>query len=288
MNEMNGEKQYLELLEKTLSNGIRKSNRTGVDTIVHPYPVMIQHDMSLGFPLLTTKQVSFKQIRVELEGFIRGIMIKSWYQKRGCTIWDEWCNPQKVPYGNDEDTKRKMLETNDLGKIYGYQWRNFNGQGYDQLKKIIDTLRTNPDDRRMLCVAWNPNHLDQQALPPCHWAFEIQHINGTLNLMWHQRSCDGPLGCPYNLASYSLLLHLICKETRMKEGIVTGVFNDFHIYENQIEGVNEQLSRDPDKYKFCKIETPNFTNIFDWDYTLTKSVGYKDNHYPKISMPVAV
>ena len=285
--ELNGEKQYLKLLESTLSKGIKTGNRTGIDTIVHPYPVMVQHDMSLGFPLLTTKDVAFKNIRVELEGFIKGVTRKSWYQERGCKIWDSWANPQKVPYGNDEDTKRKMFECDDLGKIYGANWRDYNDQGYDQLKKIIETLQTNPNDRRMIVLAWNPNHLDQQGLPPCHWSFELQHIDGKLNLMWHQRSCDAPLGFCYNIASYALLLELIAKEVDMIPNVVTGTFNNFHIYQDQIEGVKEQLSRNPDKYDFCKIETTS-KGLWDWDHTKTKSVGYKDNHYPKIVFPVAV
>jgi thymidylate synthase len=282
---VNAETQYLDHLHNTLSKGVRKTNRTGVDTFVHPYPVMIQHNMNRGFPLLTSKNVAFKPIRVELEGFIKGITDKKWFQDRGCSIWDEWCNPKKVPYSTDPKVQEQMKQENDLGKIYGFQWRNFNSEGYDQLKNIVDTLKTNPDDRRMICSAWNPNDLDEQALPPCHWAFELQHVDGKLNLMWHQRSCDSFLGCPFNIASYALLLHLLCLETGLREGVLTGVFNDFHIYENHVESVREQLKRNP-VGSFPTIETKGFTSIFEWENTMTKSVGY--NPLPKISASVAI
>jgi thymidylate synthase len=302
-NERNGEEQYFYALKDTLDNGIKKDNRTGISTLVNSAPVMIQHDMSLGFPLLRSKQVAFKSVRVELEGFIKGITDKKWYQDRGCHIWDEWCSPLRVPYGTDDETKKKMKEERDLGPIYGNQWRNFNNGAVDdssivndgsedQLKNIIKTLEENPNDRRMVCSAWNPLQLSEMALPPCHWGFMVQHIEGTLNLTWVQRSADAPLGVPFNLASYALLLHLLCCNSVFKPGVVTGLFNDFHIYENQIDGVKEQLSRDYEKYNYCHIFTDfdlkEGLDIFNWDHTMTKSEGYKNNHFPKISMEVAV
>ncbi len=289
-------KEYLDIVKKILNEGVWKDNRTGVRTLAIA-GAMFEHDMSKGFPLLTTKQMPTKIIKVELEGFIKGITDKRWYQKRGCHIWDEWCNPTKVPYGNDEETKKKMLEEPDLGSIYGFQWRHFGadyegldksheGKGIDQLKKLVNTLKTNPNDRRMIVMAWNPSHLYQQALPPCHYGFQVTVINNKLNLMWNQRSVDTMLGLPFNIASYGLLLHLLAKETGFEEGKLIGFLGDVHIYENHIEGAKEQISREPKP--LCQIVTENFTSIFDWNHEQTNAVGYKDNHHPKIEFPIAV
>lgn len=307
---MNIQVQYFDAVKRVLDYGVTKQNRTGISTLVNNGPVILQHNMEEGFPLLNVKKTAFKPIRVELEGFIKGITSKKWYQERGCSIWDEWCNPQMVPYGNDEKTKKLMAEENDLGAIYGHQWRRFNEfteydkkkmfEGYedeqttyinpnsDQLKIILQNLNKNPDDRRLVCSAWNPLQLNEMALPPCHLMFLVQHVNGKLNLSWIQRSADAPLGVPFNIASYALLLHLISRHVGMKPGILTGFFVDFHIYENQLTGVTEMLKNDPTKYNFCDIETEGPTDIFKWEYTMTKSKGYKDNHYPHIYFPVAV
>jgi thymidylate synthase len=151
----NVDTEYFRLLNTILTNGRTKHNRTGVDTI-GVFGEQAKFDLSEGFPLLTTRKLPFKSIMVELEGFIKGITDKKWYQDRGCHYWDEWCNPKKVAYGHDEDTRRKMKNETDLGKIYGYQWRNFNSSGVDQLKRVVDTLKKNPTDRRMIVSAWNP------------------------------------------------------------------------------------------------------------------------------------
>lgn len=283
----NGELQYLENLRLAVNEGKLVSNRTGIKAFTVPH-LVIQHDMELGFPLLTTKKMAFKSIKVELEGFINGITDKSWYQERGCRIWDEWCNPQKVSHiSNPKEKKKEQLITNDLGPIYGSQWRRFNGSSSscsDQLKTIIDLLKSNPEDRRMLCSAWNPLVLDQQALPPCHVMWHVTVIEDRLNLCWVMRSCDWFLGCPFNLASYGLLLHLLAKESGFKEGMLTGLFSNAHVYENHISAVNEQLERSP--MSFPKIETNNFTSIFEWNHDDTNVIGYKS--HPKISAEVAV
>ena len=184
-------KQYLDIVDGILSEGELKHNRTGVDTVAIA-GATFEHDMSVGFPLLTTKKMAHKSVRVELEGFIKGITDKKWYQERGCKIWDEWCNPQKVPYGHDDKTKRKMFEERDLGPIYGFQWRHFNapydnydtdysGKGIDQLSNVTDSLRKNLNDRRMVVSAWNPIQIGQMALPPCHYGFQVTVINDKLN-----------------------------------------------------------------------------------------------------------
>jgi thymidylate synthase len=239
--------------------------------------------MAWGFPLFTHKRMAVKAFKVELEGFIKGITDKSWYQARGCNIWNEWCNPKKVKYANDEDTKSKMLAENDLGKIYGYQWRNFNSQGIDQLKHIVETLKTNKSDRRLLCSAWNPVQLDEQALPPCHVMWHVFALEDTLHLCWLQRSVDTCLGLPANVMSYALLLHLLCLETGLKPGKVTGFLSNCHIYVNQIEGAREALTRP--LHPFPTVVT-DFKTIYDWEAKKTVFINYK--HSGKLLYPIAV
>lgn len=289
-------KSYLDIVQTILEKGEKKEDRTGVGTISIP-GVMFQHDMNTGFPLLTTKKVPFRLVASELEFFIKGITDKKWLQDRNNHIWDEWCNPQKVPYGHDEETKKKMMEERDLGPIYGFQWRHFGadydsydsdygGQGVDQLKIIVDRLKENPMDRRMIISAWNPTKLDQMALPPCHYGFQVTVVNDKLNLFWSQRSVDTALGLPFNIASYALLLHLLAKQGGFKEGILTGFLADTHIYLNHIEGLKEQLSRDPEKYTLPKLITDNFKSIYDWKYEDSIVEGYES--YPGIKFEIAV
>jgi thymidylate synthase len=287
---------YHDIVRHILNNGERKENRTGVDAITVA-GICFEHDMSSGFPLLTTKKVPFKMVRTELEFFIKGLTDKAWLQERGNTIWDEWCNPKRVPYGHDEETKRRMREERDLGPVYGFQWRHFDtpydsydsdytGQGIDQLDRVVETLKKNPGDRRMIVMAWNPKALPEQALPPCHYGFQVTVINGKLNLLWNQRSVDTMLGLPFNIASYGLLLHLLAKETGLAEGRLIGFLADTHIYVNHVDGAKEQLDRDPNRYPLPKIETEPFTSIFDWSYKHTRLAGYES--YPKIEFPIAV
>ncbi len=288
---------YLDIVKTILEKGERKPNRTGVDTIAIA-GAMFEHDMSKGFPMLTTKKVPFKAVASELEFFIKGLTDKNWLQARNNHIWDEWCSPKKVAYGHDAETKKKMFEEQDLGPIYGFQWRHFNadyqdfntnyeGKGVDQLKRVVDKLKSDPSDRRMIVSAWNPIQLSEMALPPCHYAFQVTVINGKLNLLWNQRSVDTMLGLPFNITSYALLLHLLAKEAGLKEGKLVGFLADVHIYENHLAGAKEQLTRDPNKYPLPKIVTENFTTIFDWHGSEdSKIIGYES--YPKIEFEIAV
>ncbi|MFZ2190065.1 MAG: thymidylate synthase [Candidatus Magasanikiibacteriota bacterium] len=288
--------KYLDIVKHILENGVKKADRTGTG-ILSVAGVMFEHDMSKGFPLLTTKKMPFKVMATELEFFIKGITDKQWLKDRNCHIWDEWCSPLKVPYAHDEDTKKKMAEERDLGPIYGFQWRHFgaeyrgldvdySGQGVDQLKKLISTLKTNPTDRRMLVMAWNPSKLQEMALPPCHYNFQITITGDKLNLMWNQRSVDVALGLPFNISSYALLLHLLCKETGYKEGRLIGFLGDTHIYSNHMEGIKEQLTRNPNTYSLPQIQTNNFKSIFDWQSTDTELLNYQS--YPGIKFPIAI
>ncbi len=287
---------YHELVQKILDTGTRKQTRTGEDAFTIA-GAMFEHDMSTGFPLMTTKKMSLRLISTELEFFIKGITDKQWLIEHNNHIWDEWANPKKAPYGHDDAAKKRMLEERDLGPIYGFQWRHFNApyysyttdyrnQGIDQLAKVIETLKKNPNDRRMIVMAWNPAMLDQMGLPPCHYGYQLTVLDGKLNLLWNQRSVDTMLGLPFNIASYALLLHLLAKEAGLQEGKLVGFLADVHIYANHVEGAKEQLSRDINKYPLPTLSTEKFTSIFDWTAEDTQLVGYES--YPKISFEIAI
>jgi len=281
---MNYEQQYLSLIDNIINNGYLKENRTGVSayTIAHS---MIQHDMSNGFPLLTTKKMWIKSISAELEFFIKGLTDKKWLQDRKCSIWDEWCNPTKIPNELSTDERKAFqIHQNDLGPIYGYQWRNFNNSDYDQLKTIINSLKHDKNNRRMVCSSWNPLQMEEMALPPCHVLWHVTVINNKLNLSWFQRSVDVGAGLPYNVASYAILLKLLAKESNLEEGILTGFLSDVHIYENHVEQLKNQMYRIP--YKLPQLNILNFKNILEWEYTDLELVNYK--HLPKIFLPIAV
>lgn len=285
----------------------------GVKTLALPNK-LFSHDMKDGFPLLTTKRVAWKALRVELEGFIKGITSKRWYQDRGCKIWNEWCNPQIIkqkvsqyllhdPYAQIEWDLRKEWQAaeDDLGPIYGFQWRRF-GQCYDeddngwadeavasdadQLSTICDTLLNNPMDRRMVCSAWNPIHISRMALPPCHWGWNVTVIGDELNLFWVQRSCDLMLGVPFNIASYALLLELLAYMSGFKPGNLSGMLVDCHIYENQIDTAWEQVTRRPKKLPSVSIKNKSGKlgkafHVLDWTYEDVELLNY-DPH-PKIN-----
>lgn len=287
---------YLDIVRRILAEGERKTNRTGIDTLAIA-GATFEHDMARGFPLLTTKRTPFRLVATELEFFVRGITDKRWLQARDNHIWDEWAHPKKAPYAHDDGAKRRMLEEPDLGPIYGFQWRHFGapyvdhttdyaGRGVDQLRRVVDTLRTNPDDRRMIVSAWNPTQLDEQGLPPCHFVFQVTVIAGKLNLLWNQRSVDVPLGLPFNIASYGLLLHLLAKEAGLAEGKLIGFLADTHVYVNQLDGVREQLTRDPERYALPRVVTEPFTSIWEWTAEQSRVEGYQS--YPKIDFPIAV
>lgn len=290
------DEEYARILSQIFERGKWKGNRTGVDclTIVG---AMFEHDMADGFPLLTRRKLPFKSTKVELEFFIKGLRSKKWLQDRGCKYWDGWCNPQKVPYGNDEETKKKMATEDDLGLVYGVQWRDFHdpkindhpdfhtrGKGIDQLQNIVHTLKTNPSDRRMICNAFNPLSLQHMALPPCHYSWQVTVIDGYLNLAWNQRSCDYYLGIPANISSYALLLHLLAKESNLKEGKLIGFLMDTHVYSNHMTQIEEFMKRPV--FDAPTIKTEKWNGIFNWEYTDTELVDYKSGDV--LTAPVAI
>jgi thymidylate synthase len=280
-------KAYHALVQRILDNGVRVPNRTGIDTI-SVLGEVFEHDMADGFPLMTSKKMPFRSVGAELEFFIRGYTDKRWLQERKCTIWNEWQSPES-------DLKH------DLGPLYGFQWRHFGAAypgpigidttgeligGVDQLKNVIELLKRDPNSRRAVVSAWNPMDLPAMALEPCHVLYQFRVLDGKLSMVWFQRSIDTMLGLPFNIASYALLLHLVAKSTGYAEGKLKGFLGDTHIYVNHLEGAKEQLSRDPDKYPLPKLVTEPFNDVFNWEHTHSKLVGYES--YPAIKMEVAV
>ena len=285
---------YLDIVRRVLDQGVVKSNRTGIDALTLP-GAMFEHDMEHGFPLLTTKSIPFRLVASELEFFIKGITDKEWLRSRNNHIWDEWCSPDRVQYAHDPATQARMMAERELGPIYGWQWRHFGAQyvahdetplgvGVDQLKDLVDTLRSDPDDRRMLVTAWNPVDFARMALPPCHYAFQVTVVDGRLNLLWNQRSVDVALGLPFNIASYGLLLHLLARQASLKEGKLVGFLADTHVYVGHVPGLREQLDREP--FALPRVLTPELTSIFDWQYRDSHVEGYQ--HHPKIRFEIAV
>lgn len=305
-------KAYLDILDNIMTNGHDlRMNRTGIPDIGLSAGAVFEHDMSNGFPLVTTKKMGLKNIATELEFFLRGITDKKWLQDRNCHIWDEWANPVKVeqkynitaaqlpPMTEPEQTVTRnaiMDAERDLGPIYGFQWRHFGGEyqweqkridanptdnfnpqnpGLDQVQSAINKLKNNPNDRRILVSAWNPIAIPQMALPPCHVMHQLVVRDGKLSLIWTQRSCDMFLGVPYNIASYALLLLLYAKEANLKPGVLKGELHDAHIYTNHIPQVREQLKRTPYKLPTVEIPDDNWRGMLDW----SANGGFKLKNY---------
>ena len=223
-------KQYLDLLQHVLDHGILKEDRTGTGT--HSvFGYQMRFDLQDGFPLLTTKKLHLKSIIHELLWFLKGDTNVKYLQENGVRIWNEWAD-----------------ENGDLGHIYGYQWRSwpdYNGGHIDQIKEAIHTIQNNPDSRRIIVSAWNVADLPQMNLPPCHAFFQFYVANGKLSLQLYQRSADIFLGVPFNIASYALLLMMVAQVTGLEAGDFVHTLGDAHIYNNHIEQVREQLSREP-------------------------------------------
>lgn len=294
-------KAYLDILDNIITNATDlRMNRTGIPDIGLSAGAVFEHDMSTGFPLITTKKMGLKNIATELEFFLHGITDKRWLQDRKCHIWDEWANPVKVEQKyniatnnlpnltDDEKTNIRnaiMDSERDLGPIYGFQWRHFGGEyvwnenrinknptdnfnpknpGIDQVQNAIYKLKNNPNDRRILVSAWNPVAIPQMALPPCHVMHQLVVRDGKLSLIWTQRSCDMFLGVPYNIASYALLLLLYAKEAGLKPGMLKGELHDAHIYQNHIPQVREQLKRKPYHLPTVEIPDDNWRGMLNW------------------------
>ncbi len=261
-------KQYLDLLRDIMQNGQDADNRTGVYAR-KVFGRQMRFDLSKGFPLVTTKKVFLKGIIHELIWLLSGNTNIKYLTDNNVHIWDEWADKD----GN-------------LGPVYGYQWRNFNGEGIDQIKDVIERIKKNPQDRRLIVSAWNPAQIDKMALPPCHCFFQFDVTpDGRLNCQLYQRSCDMFLGVPFNIASYSLLTMMIAQVTGLKAGEFVHTLGNAHIYSNHFEQVKQQLARDPYPLPQMKIN-PEVKDVFDFKYEDFELVGYQC--HPSIKGDVAV
>ncbi|MGD6795112.1 thymidylate synthase [Metabacillus indicus] len=248
-------KQYLDLCKHVLSTGTVKEDRTGTGTI-STFGYQMRFDLSEGFPLLTTKKLHLKSIIHELIWFLRGDTNVKYLQDNGVRIWNEWAD-----------------ENGELGPVYGRQWRSWegaNGETVDQIAKLIDQIKNNPDSRRLIVSAWNPADVDKMALPPCHCFFQFYVNGGKLSCQLYQRSADVFLGVPFNIASYALLTMMVAHVTDLEPGEFVHTFGDVHIYKNHLEQVDLQLTRDVRKLPKMKLN-PDVKSIFDFsfeDFTL--------------------
>lgn len=314
------EKDYLELGQKILTAGTIKSDRTGTGT-KSIFGYQMRFDLSEGFPLLTTKRVPFGLIKSELLWFMHGDTNIRYLLKHNNHIWDEWAferyiksedytGPDMTDFGRkslvDEEFNQRyqkesqkfceLILTDDqfaqkygeLGNIYGAQWRNWQtrtGETIDQLKDVIEMIKTNPDSRRLVVSAWNPEDVPTMALPPCHTMFQFYVADGKLSCQLYQRSADVFLGVPFNIASYALLTHLIAHETGLEVGEFVHTLGDAHLYSNHFEQMKEQLSREVRALPKLVLN-PEKKSVFDFDVTDIQVEGYQP--HPAIKAPIAV
>lgn len=286
-------KQYLDLVEDILTNGKEAPCRTGNNVLVR-LNKSLTWDVNEGFPILTFRQIPFKGVKAELSCFVQGITDKQIYQERGCNYWNYWCNPTKVPYSNKEG----MKEERDLGNIYGFSWRHFgtsyenydtdySEKGYDQLAQVINKLKTDPYDRRMIITAWDPAHMNTMGLPPCLHTWQFNYLDNKLHLTGLQRSADTILGVPSDMVQGALLLYLVAKTVNMQPGTITLELCNCHIYDNHIPIVKEHL----DTWKECDIALPQLTlkdetTVFNFLPDMAQLVDYE--YGEKVSFEIAV
>ncbi|MEO6021393.1 MAG: thymidylate synthase [Knoellia sp.] len=262
-------RQYLDLLDRILDEGVEKSDRTGTGTR-SVFGHQMRFDLAEGFPVVTTKKLHLTSIIGELLWFLRGDTNVRWLQERGIKIWDEWAD-----------------ENGDLGPVYGHQWRSWpapDGRQVDQIAKVIESIRTNPDSRRHIVSAWNVADVDDMALPPCHALFQFYVSEGKLSCQLYQRSADVFLGVPFNIASYALLTMMLAQLTDLKPGEFVHTLGDAHLYSNHLEQARLQLTREPRELPTMRIAPK--TAIDDFDLDDFALVGY-DPH-PAIKAPIAV
>ena len=261
---------YLALMRHVLNNGTRKADRTGTGTL-SVFGWQMRYDLAQGFPLVTTKKLHLRSIIHELLWFLRGDTNIAYLKENGVSIWDEWADAD----GN-------------LGPVYGYQWRSWpapDGRHIDQIQQVIDTLKTNPDSRRIIVSAWNVADLDKMALAPCHAFFQFYVADGKLSCQLYQRSADIFLGVPFNIASYALLTLMVAQVTGLQPGDFVHTLGDAHLYLNHLAQAREQLSREPRALPRMRLN-PDVTDLFAFKFDDFTLEGY--NPHPAIKAPVAV
>jgi len=263
-------RQYHDLMKEVLAKGVQKSDRTGTGTI-SVFGHQMRFNLAEGFPMVTTKKLHLKSIIYELLWFLKGSTNNNWLKERGVSIWNEWAAPD-----------------GELGPIYGYQWRSWpapNGQHIDQITEVIETIKKNPDSRRIIVSAWNVADIPRMALAPCHAFFQFYVADGKLSCQLYQRSADIFLGVPFNIASYALLTHMVAQQCNLEVGDFIWTGGDCHLYSNHLEQVDLQLSRD-----FFPLPKLNILrkpeSIFDYEFEDFEITGYEC--HPHIKAPVAI
>ena len=263
-------RQYHDLMKEVLAKGVQKSDRTGTGT-VSVFGHQMRFNLADGFPMVTTKKLHLKSIIYELLWFLKGSTNNNWLKERGVSIWNEWAAPD-----------------GDLGPIYGYQWRSWpapNGEHIDQISEVVETIKKNPDSRRIIVSAWNVADILRMALAPCHAFFQFYVADGKLSCQLYQRSADIFLGVPFNIASYALLTHMMAQQCNLEVGDFIWTGGDCHLYSNHLEQVELQLSRD-----FFPLPKLNILrkpdSIFDYEFEDFEIVGYES--HPHIKAPVAI
>jgi thymidylate synthase len=263
-------RQYHNLMKEVLEKGVQKADRTGTGTI-SIFGHQMRFNLAEGFPMVTTKKLHLKSIILELLWFLKGSTDNNWLKERGVSIWNEWAAPD-----------------GDLGPIYGYQWRSWpvpNGEHIDQIAEVVETLKKNPDSRRIIVSAWNVADIPRMALAPCHAFFQFYVADGKLSCQLYQRSADIFLGVPFNIASYALLTHMMAQQCNLEVGDFVWTGGDCHLYSNHLEQVDLQLSRD-----FFPLPKLNILrkpdSIFDYEFEDFEIAGYES--HPAIKAPVAV
>jgi thymidylate synthase len=263
-------RQYHDLMKEVLAKGVQKSDRTGTGTI-SVFGHQMRFNLADGFPMVTTKKLHLKSIIYELLWFLKGSTNNNWLKERGVSIWNEWAAPD-----------------GELGPIYGYQWRSWpapNGKHIDQISEVIETIKKNPDSRRIIVSAWNVADIPRMALAPCHAFFQFYVADGKLSCQLYQRSADIFLGVPFNIASYALLTHMVAQQCNLEVGDFIWTGGDCHLYSNHLEQVDLQLSRD-----FFPLPKLNILrkpdSIFDYEFEDFEIAGYES--HPHIKAPVAI
>jgi len=262
--------QYLDLMQRIKAEGVRKEDRTGTGTL-SVFGHQMRFDLSDGFPLVTTKKCHTRSIFHELLWFLQGDTNINYLKEHGVSIWDEWAD-----------------ENGDLGPVYGHQWRSWkgaNGQTVDQIKQVVDQIKTNPNSRRLIVSAWNVADIPEMALAPCHAFFQFYVADGKLSCQLYQRSADVFLGVPFNIASYALLTMMMAQVCKLEPGDFVHTLGDAHLYLNHLEQTELQLSRDPHPLPTLKLN-PAINDLLDFTYEDIEIVGYQA--HPHIKAPVAV
>lgn len=290
------DQQYLELIKLVLSEGLERITRSGASTIsIHGQ--MIKHDLSQGFPLTTLRSIPLRLITSELEWILQGKTDKKSLNNLDNHIWDKFCNPKFIKnFKNDQETYDLMFKENDLGPIYGFQWRHFGAdyinpysdyseKGFDQIKNLVEMINKNSFSKRLLVTNWNPKDIKEMAVPSCPCMFQLIRHGNKLNLSFFQRSVDCMIGLPFDFAFHALLLHLFSLQTGLQAGSVAGFFSNIEIFKQHIEGAKKLILRIPQK--LGQIKTENFKNILEWKCLDTNIFEYEPNSSVKFEVNIS-